>query len=158
MGLFDFLFGSSSSTNSSAKSENSSYEITPFTFKSNQHQRFENTFPVMAEQNCMRSISVEKNISGCDGYILRNGDGYIVRSMNLDLNKPQMAPKPMRLIEHSSEKDELRGYIVNAKTPFGYQEFDLSDYGLTIYYISGKVSKVILHMFDRNVDIEYRSI
>jgi len=153
MGLLDFLFGNSSSTN-----EVGTYSITPFTFRSNQHQRYENGIPVMGEQNCLRSISVEKNVSGCDGYILRNGDGYIVRAMNLDLNRPQMSPKPMRLKSHSPEKDELQGYVVSARTPFGYQEVDMSDYGLTIYYTNGKVSKITLHMFDRDVDIEYRNI
>lgn len=184
MGLLDFLFGKKEEFSKKASVENKEaglamakesapsptirtqevtktempYEIKPFTFTSNQHQRYENGSPVMGEQNCMRSISVEKNVLGCNGYQLRNGDGYIVRAMNLDANKPQFAPKPMRLDSHSPEKDELRGYVVSTRTPLGYQDIDLSDYGLTIYYKNESVSKVVLHMFDRNTDLEYRNI
>ena len=51
---------------------------------------------------------------------------------------------------------EFRGFPIEAQTPFGWQEIDYSDYGLTIYYKNSNVCKCVLHMYDRGVDLEYR--
>ena len=48
--------------------------------------------------------------------------------------------------------------MVSAQTPFGFQDVDMTDYGLTVSLKDGKVVKCILHMYDRNVDIEYRKV
>lgn len=53
--------------------------LQPFTFKSNCHQRYENNAPVQGLQECVRTVSVEKNTSGCPGYKLQPGIGYIVK-------------------------------------------------------------------------------
>lgn len=120
---------------------------------SDAHQRFENGNPVMGHQQCGRMITIEANSDGCSGYKLVAGDGFIVKIHNMDVNKPNMSPKPMRLVSKSNDRIELKGYLVQAQTPFGWDDFDLSDYGLTITLLNSTVKKCTLHMFDRNVDI-----
>ncbi len=39
--------------------------------------------------------------------------------------------------------------------PFGWIEVDYSDYGFTVYLNQGNVEKCVLHMYDRDVDLEY---
>lgn len=178
MGFLDFLFGKkkdeqskAGSTTSQATqkpltpkqtqlkstvSKPSSHTLEPFVFKSDCHQRFENGNKVMGLQQCIRTVSVEKNTNGCRGYKLNPGDGYIVKVFNDNLGKPNMSDKPMRIVSKTSEKVELRGFPIEAQTPFGWQEVDYRDYGLTVYYTNGNISKCVLHMFDRNVDLEYR--
>jgi hypothetical protein len=182
MGFLDFLFGKkkddeprrsqqtatstqtsssqrqSAPASSSRPSNNTVTEktIEPFVFKSNCHQRYQNGSEVMGLQQCIRTVRVEKNTNGCSGYRLSSGDGYIVKIYNDDLGKPNMSDKPMRIVSKTSTKVELRGFPIEAQTPFGWQEVDYRDYGFTIYYTNGKVSKCVLHMFDRNVDLEYR--
>lgn len=124
-------------------------------FMSDAHQRFENGNPVMGHQQCGRMITIEANSDGCSGYKLVAGDGFIVKIHNMDVNKANMSPKPMRLVSKSNDRIELKGYLVQAQTPFGWDDFDLSDYGLTITLLNSTVKKCTLHMFDRNVDIEY---
>jgi hypothetical protein len=181
MGFFNFLFGKkkgdephvskqvaqstpssgiqSTSTTASKQANNTASELTinPFVFKSNCHQRFQDGIEVMGLQQCMRTVRVEKNTNGCPGYKLNPGDGYIVKIYNDDLDKPNMSDKPMRIINKTSAKIELRGFPIEAQTPFGWQEVDYRDYGLTVYYNNGNVSKCVLHMFDRKVDLEYRT-
>ena len=115
--------------------------LKPFTITSNQHLRYENGTPVNGLQNCIRTVSIEYNNNGCSGYKLTPGDGYIVKIFNNDLNRPLMADKPMRIYRKSESSIELRGYPVVAQTPFGWQEQDLSDYGLIVYFESGVVSR-----------------
>ena len=134
-----------------------------FIFNSDRHQRSENGQRCGDEQICNRSIEVKRNVLGCKGYNLPHGYGYIVYGYNLDTKTPegtykaQFAPKPMIIVSETAEKVELRGYTVQAMTPFGYIDFDLSDYGLTIYYKDGIVQHCVLHMFDRNIEIDYTS-
>lgn len=130
--------------------------IEPFVFKSNCHQRYNHGAEEMGLQLCTRTVSIEKNVNGCRGYKLKPGDGYIVKVFNDDLNKPNMSDKPMRIVSKTADKIELRGFPIEAQTPFGWQEVDYRDYGFTVYYSNGKVSKCVLHMYDRNVDLEYR--
>ena len=131
--------------------------IEPFVFKSNCHQRYEGAYPKMGLQECLRTVSVVKNTNGCSGYQLQPGDGYIIKIFNDDAGKPNMADKPMRVVRKTDTSVELRGYKVNAQTPFGWQEIDLADYGLLVHYENGKICKCVLHMYDRNTFIEYRT-
>lgn len=130
-------------------------KIEPFVFKSTCQIRYEHGRKL--DQECFqgRTISVEENINGCKGYKLARGKGYIVRITNDVLNVPTMSAKPMLVIDNSSDKIELRGYPVKAQGPFGWVDVDYRDYGLTVYYQNNRVEKCVLHMFDRNVDIEY---
>ena len=129
--------------------------IEPFVFESNIHQRYQNENPVMGLQECLRTVRVEKNTNGCPGYNLRPGVGYIVKIFNGDLGKPNMSDKPMKVVSKSPDKVVLRGFPIEAQSPFGWQEVDYSDYGLVVFYQNGVVSKCQLHMYDRNTYIEY---
>ena len=146
MAIFDFLFGKSNSENNA---------LHPFNFRSSKHQRYQNGSPVMGLQTCIRTVSVEKNVNGCKGYNITPGDGYIVKIFNDDLGKPQMSDKPMRIVSQTPEKVVLRGYPLQAISPFGWMEVDYRDYGITIYYRNGQIDKCVFHMHDRNIDLEY---
>lgn len=130
-------------------------------FESHSHQRFEHGIPVRGLQVCNRAVKIEENINGCKGYNIQPGDGYIVSILNLDGNHPmwgdnyQMNPKPMRLVRKTSNEISLQGYEVLAMTPFGYQEIDMSDYGITLYIENDEIVRCRLDMFDRNIYIEY---
>ncbi|MBQ6649292.1 MAG: hypothetical protein IJM66_10665 [Muribaculaceae bacterium] len=130
-------------------------------FESHSHQRFEGGIPKQELQTCNRAIQIDKNTNGCDGYRLTPGDGFIVSIINMDGDHPlwgdnyQMSPKPMRVVEKSTSHISLRGYDVLARTPFGYQSFDMSDYGITIFVEKDEIVKARLDMFDRNTYIEY---
>lgn len=133
-----------------------------FVFKSPDHLRYENGKHVSGPHGgASRAIKVEPDTNGCEGYNIRGGDGFIVTVYNLDGNHPvwnnnvQVAPKPMKIINQSSEKIVLRGYQVQAKSPFGWVDFNGADYGLSIHLKNGQIDKCVLHMHDRNVDIEY---
>lgn len=129
--------------------------LSNFDYNSNCHQRYESGTPVLGLQVCPRYIKIRKNTNGCSGYQLKNGDGYILTATNGDTGKPQFAPKPMRVVKFSDTEILLKGYKVSAQTPFGWQEIDLSDYGFSIILNNGKPNKCILHMYDRNVKLEY---
>lgn len=168
MGLLDFLFGrntqqsdlktNTKSDDDRVKEQNaqkSDNTIEPFVFKSNCHQRYENGLPKMGLQKCMRTVSVVKNTDGCQGYRLNPGIGYIVKIFNDDLGKPNMSDKPMKVVRKNAAFIELRGFPIEAMSPFGWQEVDYSDYGFFVYYKNSMVEKCVLHMYDRDVKIEY---
>ena len=127
-----------------------------FNFDSNCHQRYKGSNPENGLQKCPRYIKIRKNINGCSGYQLKNGDGYILTAVNGDTGNPQFTPKPMRIVKVSDKEILLKGYVVSAQTPFGWQEIDMSDYGFSIELKNGKPEKCTLHMYDKNVKIEYR--
>ena len=133
-----------------------------FTFKSSDHLRYENGVHVAGSHGgANRAVKVEPNINGCNGYNIQGGDGYIVTIYNLDgmhpawQNNVQMSPKPMRIVSQSVDKIVLRGYPVQAMSPFGWIDFNGEDYGLTIYIQDEEVDKCVLHLHDRKIDLEY---
>jgi len=130
----------------------------PFTFKSDCHQRYENSNPVKGLQKCLRTVSVVKNTNGCRGYKLAPGIGYIVKIYNDDLGKPNMSDKPMKIVSKSANMVELRGFPIEAQSPFGWQEVDYSDYGFVVYYKNGAVEKCVLYMYDRDIRLEYMKL
>lgn len=127
-----------------------------FVFKSNEHQRYEYEFPIMGLQKCYRTIVVEANKNGCEGYKINPGDGYIVKIINNDTADALMSAKPMRLVQTNDSFIELRGYPLLAWSLLGWQPLDYSVYGFFIHYADGRITHCDLHMFDRNVRIEYR--
>lgn len=133
-----------------------------FTFKSSDHLRYENGVHVAGPHGgANRAVKVEPNINGCNGYNIQGGDGYIITIYNLDgmhpawQNNVQMSPKPMRIVSQSVDKIVLRGYPVQAMSPFGWIDFNGEDYGLTIYIQDEEVDKCVLHLHDRKIDLEY---
>lgn len=137
------------------KELNTDNEIKPFVFISNHHQRYEHGRPVMGLQEHTRTVQLEKNTNGCKGYRLESGRGYIVKVWNDDLQKPNMSDKPMDVIEQQMDKLVLRGFPIEAQSPFGWMEMDYQDYGFIVFYKDGKVEKCQLHMYDRDTYIEY---
>lgn len=136
-----------------------------FVFKSSDHLRYENGIHVAGPHGgAGRAVKVESNTNGIEGYDIERGDGYIVTVFNLDGNHPvwqnnvQITPKPMRIVSQTSDKIVLRGFLVQAMSPFGWVDFNGEDYGLTITLKGDQIENCILHMHDRNVDIEYLKI
>lgn len=127
-----------------------------FVFKSNEHQRYEYEAPVLGLQKCLRTIKIEVNRNGCEGYNIQPGDGYIVKIFNNDTGNALMSAKPMRFIQSTDSFIELRGYPLLALSPFGWQPVDYSSYGFFIHFKNGVITHCDLHMRDRNVRIEYR--
>ena len=131
-----------------------------FLFESSDHLRYQNGIHVSGPHGgAKRAVKVEPNINGCSGYNIPPGDGYIVTIYNLDGAHPiwgnnvQMSPKPMRIISQSADEIVLRGYPVQAMSPFGWIDFNGRDYGLSILFKNGNIDRCILHMHDRNVDM-----
>lgn len=115
-----------------------------FVFHSSDHLRYENGIHTSGPHGgAPRAIKVEPNISG--------NEGFTVTMYNTDGGQAnvQMAPKQMRVVERDNHKIQLKGYGNDALG------FSFADYGLTIYHNDGNIEKCILHMHDRNVDIEY---
>ncbi|MDR0680750.1 MAG: hypothetical protein LBG15_02695 [Dysgonamonadaceae bacterium] len=132
------------------------FDLSNIYFISNSHQRYENGKPVRGLQvGCKRAIKIENNISG--------GEGYTVTILNLDGNHPmwgnnvQMSQKPMRVIQQTTDKIVLRGFGYDKRAlAMGAGEDALFvHYGLSIYLRYGKINKITLHMYDRNVDIDF---
>ena len=131
-------------------------EFKPFVFRSTCHQRYENIMPVRGLQQCLRTVSVEKNVNGCSGYLIQPGDGYIVKVFNNDTGQPNMSNKPMRVKSVSKDLVVLQGYPLKAMSPFGWMDVDYSEYGLDVHYRNGEIEKCVLHMYERDTFIEYR--
>jgi len=117
-------------------------------FISLNHIRYENGFDHYGLQvGAKRGIEIIKSDS--------NENNFIVTMYNLDGNHPiwgtniQMHPKRMKIISQSATKVELRG--------FGNDKLGIpfSGYGLSLYFDAGEIERIVLHMFDKNVDIEY---
>lgn len=133
-----------------------------FVFQSPDHLRYENGNLVSGPHGgAGRIVKVEPNINGCEGYNVKKGDGYIVTIFYLSDNQPewkkniQMTPKPMRIVNQTPNEIELRGFWVQAESPFGFLDFNGEDYGLTVKMKNGNIENCILHMHDRMVDIFY---
>lgn len=126
------------------------------TFHSNTHQRYEGGEPTRGEQvGCRRDVVIEKNISG--------GIGYSVTVNNPDAipgswGATPMGTKPMKIISTSNGKVEMRGYgydrtAVAMGIPMSDATFE--NYGMTIYNNGTSITHCVIHMFERDVDIDY---
>jgi hypothetical protein len=60
-----------------------------------------------------------------------------------------MTPKQMKISELNENKITLIGFGSDVMGS------SFADYGLTIYHNQGQIEKCILHMHDRNINIEY---
>lgn len=117
-------------------------------FKSSDHIRYQHGMDVSGHNyNCNRTIRIEKNISGNEGYTVSiiNNDGiHPLWGSNV-----QMAPKQMKVIGKSLNKISLRGWGCDRLGA------SFSDYGITIEFSDKSIDCITLHMFDRSVDIKY---
>lgn len=120
----------------------------PVKFGSSDHIRYSNGVDASGHNyGCNRQIEIQKNIEG--------SEGYTVTIYNLDGvhpiwgNNVQMAPKQMNIINVRDNIVSLRG--------FGYDMMGspFSNYGIDIHFIDNEIDKIVLKMFDRNIEIEY---
>ena len=87
--------------------------------------------------------------------------GYLVRMLNADIKdangnyQEMMQPKLMQLVSDTVNKIELRGVTLKI---MGVTGINFNDYAITLHLVNQKVTKCILHMLDRNIDIEYLDI
>ncbi len=114
-------------------------------FRSSDHLRYENGRHISGPHGgAKRAVKIEPNTNG--------GKGYTVSMYNTDNGgaELQMAPKQMKLVDMGMGQIMLRGYGLDQMgSPF-------SDYGLTLFHSEeGRIEKMILHMYDRGVDIHY---
>lgn len=120
----------------------------PVKFDSSDHIRFVNGIDVSGHNyGCNRQIEIQKNVEG--------SEGYTVTIYNLDGihplwgNNVQMAPKQMKIVNAADDTISLRG--------FGYDAMGsaYSDYGIDVYFVNKMIDKIVLKMFDRNIELEY---
>ena len=124
------------------------FELSHMTFFSSHHKRYESGVDKYGlQEGAHRGIEILRHES--------INDAYKVTMYNMDGNHPvwrtniQMHPKRMKIIFQNDSKIELRGFGNDSiGTPF-------SGYGITLHLVNNDIDRVILHMFDRNVDIEY---
>ena len=124
--------------------------------KSTHHQRYQNGIPVMGSQYCNRTIKIENKVfkEMFNGLDVSPKEGFLVTMWNMDMPTPtqQMQPKLMEMVADRGNTIELRGVQLKA---MGVVAFDNKDYGITLHLKNRQVVKCVLHLYDREVDIEY---
>ena len=89
--------------------------------------------------------------------MVKPDDGFIVRVYNDDQGCAQMSAKPMRIHRQTDNVVELRGYPVQAMTPFGFwQPVDYSTYSFLVFFNNSEICQCAMCMLDRGVVIVYR--
>ena len=124
--------------------------------KSTHHQRYQNGVPVMGSQYCNRTIKIENKVfkEMFNGLDVTPKEGFLVTMWNMDTPTPtpQMQPKLMEMVSDMGDKILLRGVTLKA---MGVVAYDNKDYGITLHLKNRNVLKCVLHLYDRDVDIEY---
>ena len=124
--------------------------------KSTHHQRYQNDVPVMGPQYCNRQIKIEHKIfkDMFNGLEVNPKEGFIVTMWNTDLEPPtqHMQPKMMKMAYDFGDEILLQGVALEA---MGRVMHNDRDYGITLHLENRDVVKCVLHMYDREVDIEY---
>ena len=124
--------------------------------KSTHHQRYQNDIPVMGSQYCNRQIKIEHKIfkDMFNGLDVNPKEGYLVTMWNTDLEPPtqHMQPKMMERVYDYGDEILLQGVALKA---MGRVMHNDKDYGITLHLENRCVVKCVLHMYDRDVDIEY---
>lgn len=119
-----------------------------FKFLSSDHIRYENGVDNYGHQKgANRGIEIKKHDTVTDA--------YKVTIYNLDGNHPvwgtniQMHPKRMKITEQNEKRIELKG--------FGNDQFGVpfSNYAITLHINGDEAERVVLHMIEKKVDIEY---
>lgn len=133
--------------------ESPQIELSDIYFESSDHIRYKDGVQVSGPHGgARRAIKVEPNIQG--------KEGYSVTAFNLDGNHPlwgnnvQMAPKQMKVINSDSQKTILRGWGEDPMA-MGHPDGSYANYGITIFHPQNEIEKIVLHLHDRGVDIEY---
>lgn len=127
--------------------------------KSSHHQRYQNRIPVMGSQYCNRMIKIENKVFKdiFNGLDVTPTEGFLITMYNMDTPTPtpQMQHKLMEMVADTGDKILLRGVTLKA---MGAVAYDNKDYGITLHLENRRVVKCVLHMYDRDIDIEYDKI
>lgn len=134
------------------KKEISILNLHDFVFYSGHHYRFEQGSEVGGGA-VKRVIRIQDSISGNEGYSVTIYDTEEDNSLRED--RVSMSTKPMKIVASSPTETEMCGWGVYT-VPLAGIQIPYSNYGLTIYHPYGQVEEIVLHMFDRNVDIKYK--
>lgn len=121
-------------------------------FYSGHHYRFEHGIEVGGGA-AKRAIRIQDSISGNEGYSVTIYDTEENEMLRAD--RVSMSTKPMKIISSNLDETTMRGWGIYTHPLVGIQ-IPFSNYGLTIYHPGGTIQKITLHMFDRNVNIEYK--
>lgn len=126
------------------------------TLISHSHQRYQNGVPVMGLQVCNRAIIVQnKKFSEIfNGMKVSPSEGFLVRMINMDINKDQMMPKLMTMVSDTGNSILLKGVSLEVMGTIP-PATNHKDYGLKLVLKDRNVVKCILYMYDRNTQIEY---
>lgn len=123
-----------------------SIDLTDYKFLSDDHTRIENGRPTNANnKGAWRGVRIKTT----------DNNTFFVSMYNMNENHPiwgdniQMAEKRMKILEDTDNKIVLRGFGTDAMGA------SFADYGITIHKLNQDVSKITLHMHDRNIDIVY---
>lgn len=122
-------------------------KLKDFKFTSSSHSRYENKTLVGTIDDCYRGISIIENPV--------EDSKYFATIYILDDEKSrwgdniQMSTKQMQIEQSNNSSIQLRGY---GEDTMGNT---FTDYGITIYIDDNDVQKVVLHLFDRNVEMHY---
>ncbi len=117
-------------------------------FDSTDHIRYSNGVDVSGHNyGCHRQIEIQKNIEGREGYTITiyNLDGI----HPLWGNNVQMAPKQMKIINVNGNIVSLRGYGCDKLGS------SFSDYAIDLFFDGTDITKAVLKMLDRNIELEY---
>jgi hypothetical protein len=118
-----------------------------FKFTSSSHSRYQNGTLVGSVDDCYRGIYITENPV--------DDSKYLVTIYILDEEKSrwgdniQMSTKQMKIEQSNNSSIQLRGY---GEDPMGNT---FTDYGVTIFFDNNEVQKVVLQLFDRNVEMHY---
>ena len=117
--------------------------------------RYTSADEYLIDKQQLRRIEIVRNISGHPSYILEEMDGYIITIFDLSSGRKSLTPKPMRIIDETENYISFRGYPTIAKSLFGWEPIDMSDYGVTVYLEDGYVKGCIMHRFFTDVNYVY---
>lgn len=129
--------------------------FTDLCFETDLGIRYTNTDEYLIDEQQLRRIEIVRNTSGHPSYILEEMDGYIITIFDLSSGRKAFTPKPMRIVDETENYISFRGYPTIAKSLFGWEPIDMSDYGVTIYLEDGYVKGCIMHRFDTDVNYVY---
>lgn len=134
----------------------SKLNLSNINFISFKHIRYENEGGIPGIFESKREIEIRPHSQGKKGYsvtLYRLKGTHPIFGDNI-----QLGEKQMEIIESNEEKTILKGYDNYSKIimnlPF-MKYFKFSNFGLSIIHPNSKIEKIIIHLHDRNIDIEY---
>lgn len=129
------------------EAEEKSIDLSDVYFESRDHIRYEGGTRVSGPHGgAPRAVKIENNISGNEGYTVTI---YNTEGKSIWGDQVQMAPKQMKVVEQSANSITLRGYGTDRLgSPF-------SDYGIVVHFQGNSIEKIVLHLHDRGIQIEY---